>query len=65
MQEEDDEMLEGADEDEEVPRFGVTTTNPARDEINESLNQLLHSSNPIQSMKQKSSFVGDESSLNF
>jgi hypothetical protein len=47
MQEEDDEMLDGAEDDEEVPRFGVTTTNLARDEINESLNQLLQSSNPV------------------
>lgn len=31
-------MLYKDDDDEEVPRFGVTTTNPARDEINESLN---------------------------
>ena len=58
-------MLMGADEEEEMPRFGVTSANPARDEINESLNQLLHSTNPVQSINKKSSFVGDESSLNF
>ncbi len=65
LQEEDDEMLGNGDDDEEIPRFGVTTTNQARDEINESLNQLLSSTNPNQSLKQKSSFAGDESSLNF
>jgi hypothetical protein len=57
-------MMQGADDDDEIPRFGVTTTNNARDEINESLNQLLSSTNPNQSLKQKSSFAGDESSLN-
>jgi len=49
LQEEDEEMMQGADDDDEIPRFGVTTTNNARDEINESLNQLLSSTNPNQS----------------
>jgi hypothetical protein len=51
LQEEDDEMLQNEEDDEEIPRFGVTTTNPVRDEINESLNQLLSSTNPNNSMK--------------
>ena len=41
----------------------MTTTNPARDDINESLNQLLNSTS--NNNNNKRSFAGDESSFNF
>jgi len=52
-------------DDEEVPRFGVTTSNLARDEINESLNQLMQSTTNNNNNNNKRSFAGDESSFNF